>query len=228
MAEIVLAANPGRTPGSPASRRLRAQGKIPAVLYGAETDAQAVTVEWRELRQALTTDKGLNAVITLEVDGEKHMTIVKELQRHPVRRDVLHVDFLVVQRNKPVQAEVPIVLEGEPEKVLKERGVVEQSLHALTIMALPASIPGHLELDVTEMEIGDTLTVGDLTLPSGVTTDVDPEAPVASAQQTRAVEEELAAEEEEGEEGEEDAEGEEGAEGEGGEQAAGESSEGGE
>jgi large subunit ribosomal protein L25 len=223
MAEIVLTAHPGRTTGSPASRRLRAEGKIPAVVYGPETDPQAVTVDWRELRQALTTDKGLNAVITLDVEGEKHMTIVKDLQRHPVRRDVLHIDFLVVQRNKPVQAEVPIVLEGEPAKVIQERGVVDQTMHTLTIMARPADIPGHLEVDITEMEIGDTITLADITLPAGVTTETDPESPVASAQQTRAVEEEVAAAEgEEGEEGEgEEGEGE--GDGEGGE-GGGESS----
>jgi large subunit ribosomal protein L25 len=220
MAEIVLTAVPGRPTGSAASRRLRAEGKIPVVVYGPDTEAQAVTVDWRELRQALTTDKGLNAVVTLSVNGERHMTIVKDVQRHPVRRDVLHVDFLVVERDKPVAADVPIVLEGEPTRVLQERGVVEQSLHALTIMAKPAAIPGHLSIDVSEMEIGDTLTVADLSLPEGVTTEVDPEHPVASAQVTRAVEEEVP----EGEE-EELAEGEEGAEG---EQAEGESSEGGE
>src|SRR4029453_9786500 len=180
MAEIVLQALPGRPTGSAASRRLRAQGKIPAVVYGSGTAAQALTVDWRELRQALTTDKGLNAVITLSVNGDQHMTIVKDLQRHPVRRDVLHVDFLVVERDKPVAADVPIILEGEPTKVLQERGVVEQSLHALTIMAKPASIPAHLTIDITELEIGDTLTVGDLTLPADVTTEVDLEHPIAS------------------------------------------------
>jgi len=226
MAEIVLQALPGRSTGSAASRRLRAQGKIPAVVYGSDTPAQALTVDWRELRQALTTDKGLNAVITLSVNGDQHMTIVKDLQRHPVRRDVLHVDFLVVERDKPVAADVPIILEGEPTKVLQERGVVEQSLHALTIMAKPASIPAHLTIDITELEIGDTLTVGDLTLPADVTTEVDLEHPIASAQVTRAVEAELAeGEEEEGAEGEE---GEEGEGAEGRESEAGESRGGGE
>jgi len=219
MAEIVLEAESGRVTGSAVSRRLRAQGKVPAVMYGAGVEPTAVTVEWRELRLALTTDKGLNAVISLKVDGEKHPTIVKDLQRHPVRRDVLHVDFLVVERDKPVQAEVPIVLEGEPEKVLQERGVVAQELHALTIHAKPAAIPGHLAIDISELEIGDTLTVADLVLPAGVTTDVDLEQAVVSAQVTREAVEAEAVEGAEGEEGEgEGAEGE-GAEGDGGESA---------
>jgi large subunit ribosomal protein L25 len=216
MAEIVLTAETGRPLGSAACRRLRAEGKVPAVVYGTGVDPTPVAIEWRSLRQALTTDKGLNAVITLDVAGDQQMTIVKELQRHPVRRDVLHVDFLVVERDKPVQAEVPIVLEGEPEKVLQERGVVEQILHALTIHAKPAAIPGQIGVDVSELEIGDTITVADLVLPAGVTTDVDLEQAVASAQVTR----EAVAEAAEGEEGEEEegAEGED-AEGEGGESA---------
>jgi large subunit ribosomal protein L25 len=221
MAEIVLAADSGRVTGSAVSRRLRAAGKVPAVMYGHGVEPTPVTVEWRELRMALTTDKGLNAVISLEVDGEKHPTIVKDLQRHPVRRDVLHIDFLVVERDKPVEAEVPIVLEGEPIKVLQERGVVDQQMHSLTVMAKPADIPGHISLDISDLEIGQVITLADLALPAGVTTDADLEQSVVGAQVTRAVEAEAAAVE--GEEGEE-GEGEEGAEGEGGEGGDGESS----
>jgi large subunit ribosomal protein L25 len=204
MAEIVLTAETGRPLGSAACRRLRAEGKVPAVVYGTGVEPTPVAVDWRSLRSALTTDKGLNAVITLDVAGDHQMTIVKDLQRHPVRRDVLHIDFLVVERDKPVVAEVPIVLEGEPEKVLQERGVVAQELHTLTILAKPASIPGQIAVDVSELEIGETITVADLVLPAGVTTDVDVEQAVVSAQVTReAVEAEAA----EGAEGEEDAEG---------------------
>src|SRR5262245_21183796 len=134
MAEITsLKAETGRVLGSAASRRLRAQGKVPAVVYGAGVEPTSVAVEWRELRLALTTDKGLNAVIELDIDGDSHPTIVKDMQRHLVRRDILHVDFLVVERNKPVDADVPIQLEGEAEKVLQQQGVVEQTLHLLTI-----------------------------------------------------------------------------------------------
>jgi large subunit ribosomal protein L25 len=224
MAEIItLAAETGRPIGSAASRRLRASGKIPAVVYGSGVDSQVLTIEWKDLRQALTTEKGLNAVITLEVNGDRHLTIVKDLQRHPVRRDVLHVDFLVVEADKPVSAEVPIVLEGEPTKVLQERGVVEQSLHALTITAKPAAIPGSLSVDISELEIGQTITLAALELPPGVTTEIDLDEPIASAQVTRAVEAEAeAAEEEEAVEGEAVAEGEaEGEEGEGGEEGGG-------
>jgi large subunit ribosomal protein L25 len=221
MAEIVLTAQPGRPTGSAASRRLRATGKVPAVVYGAGVDATSVTVDWKELRSALTTEKGLNAVVTLNVDGESHMTIVKDVQRHPVRRDVLHVDFLVVERDKPVAAEVPVVLEGEPTKVLQERGVVEQLLHMLTVHAKPAAIPGSITVDVSALEIGDTITVADLPLPAGVTTEIEDDQAVATAQVTRAAEAEAAEGEEGAEEGAE-GEGAEGGEPSGGDESGGE------
>jgi len=223
MADIVLAAQSGRATGSSASRRLRATGKVPAVVYGRGTDPRAVSVEWRELRGALTTDQGVNALLTLDLDGRKTKAIVKELQRHPVRRDVIHVDFLEVDPDKPVDTEVTIVLEGEPEKVTREQGVVEQVLNAIVVTGKPADIPGHIAVDVSDLEIGQTITVAELDLPAGLITDVDPEETVATAKITSLA----LAEEEEGEEGEEGeaAEGAEGAEA----QAEGESgSEGGE
>jgi large subunit ribosomal protein L25 len=227
--DITLVATPGRATGSSASRRLRASGKIPAVLYGRGADPRSITVDWRDLRQALTTDKGLNALITLEVDGSRTEAIVKEMQRHPVRRDVLHVDFLAVDVDKPISTDVPIVLEGEATLVIREQGVVDQVMNAIIVQAKPAAIPGHIPIDVSELEIGHTLTVADLVLPDGVTTEVDPEETVVTAQLTSlalAEEEEAEGEEAEGEEGEaaegEAAEGDEGSarpggEGEGGE-----------
>src|SRR5215468_9252109 len=216
--DIVLPAEPGRSTGSAAARRLRANGKIPAVLYGRGADPASLTVEWRQLRSALTTDKGLNALLTLEVDGQQTKAIVKEMQRHPVRRDVLHVDFLAVDIDKPISTDVPIVLEGEAIKVMREQGVVDQVLNAIVVEAKPDAIPGHLAVDVSDLEIGHTITVADLVLPPGVTTEVDPEETVVTAKLTSLAlaEEEEAAEGEEGEEGEEGAT----AEGEGGGEAA--------
>jgi large subunit ribosomal protein L25 len=214
--DITLAATPGRATGSPASRRLRASGKVPAVLYGRGAEPRAITVDWRELRSALTTDKGLNALITLDIDGTRTEAVVKEMQRHPVRRDVLHVDFLSVDVDKPIFTDVPIVLEGEPILVLREQGVVDQVMNAIIVHAKPASVPGHLSVDVSDLEIGHTITVADLVLPAGVTTDADPEEPIVIAQLTSLA---LAEDEGEAEEGEEGEEGET-AEGEGGESAS--------
>ena len=219
--DIVLTAETGRTTGSSASRRLRATGKVPAVLYGRGAEPQALTVDWRELRTALTTDKGLNALLTLKVGSKKTTAIVKEMQRHPVRRDVLHVDFLSVDVDVAVTADVPILLEGEALKVTREQGVVDQVLNALPVQAKPDAIPGHLTVDISDLEIGQTITVAELDLPEGVATEFDLEETVVTAQVTSLAlaEEGEAAEGEEGEAAE-------GAEGEGdeasGDDAAGE------
>ena len=223
--DITLVAEVGRPTGSSASRRLRATGKVPAVLYGRGAEPQAITVDWRELRVALTSEKGLNALINLTVDGSTTPAIVKEMQRHPVRRDVLHIDFLAVDVDKPIATDVPIVMEGEAILVYREQGVVDQVMNAIIVHAKPDRIPGHLSIDISELEIGHTLTVADLVLPEGVTIDADPEETVVTAQLTSlalAEEGEEAVEGEEGEEGEEGAEGE-AAEGEGGEAARAES-----
>jgi large subunit ribosomal protein L25 len=217
--DITLVAETGRTTGSAASRRLRADGKIPAVLYGRGADPVALTVDWRDLRSALTTDKGLNALLTLKVESKRTTALVKELQRHPVRRDVLHVDFLAVDVDVVISTDVPIVLEGEATLVIREQGVVDQVMNAIVVQAKPQDIPGHLSIDVSELEIGHTITVADLQLPPGVATEVDLEETVVTAQLTSLA---LAEEEEaEAEEGEEGVEGE-GVEGEAGEAAEGE------
>src|ERR1700709_437332 len=96
MAEITLQATSGRPTGTGPAKRLRVEGKIPAVVYGLGADPVAVTVDWRPLREALTTEAGLNALIDLHLDGDAALCVVKELQRHPIRGDVLHVDFLRV------------------------------------------------------------------------------------------------------------------------------------
>jgi large subunit ribosomal protein L25 len=218
--DIILTAETGRTTGSSASRRLRATGKVPAVLYGRGAQPTPLTVDWRELRTALTSEKGLNALLTLKVGSKKTTAIVKEMQRHPVRRDVLHVDFLSVDVDVVLTTDVPIVLEGEAIKVLREQGVVDQVLNALVIQAKPDAIPGHLSVDVSDLEIGHTITVADIELPAGVATEVDPEETVVTAQLTSLA----LAEEGEGEEGEEgEGEGEEGEEGETAEGEGGES-----
>jgi large subunit ribosomal protein L25 len=134
---------------------------------------------------------------------------VKSIQRHPVRRSVTHVDFLVVNLNEEITVEVPIVLEGEAKAVLSDGGLVEQMLQTLSVTTTPRNIPNELVIDVSELTIGDAVRIGDLPLPSGVTTALDPDTPVVSAVATRAA---VSAAEEEGEG--EAAEGE-GAEGEG-------------
>ena len=189
MAEITLPAHSGRTTGTRPSKRLRGEGKVPATVYGLGGDSVSVSVDWRELRHALTTDAGMNALINLEIDGHAtELTIVKEMQRHPIKRNVLHIDFLRVSRDVAIEVEVPIVLEGEAEQVTREGGLVEQALFHLTVRAKPGSIPNELTLDISGLTIGESLRVSDLSLPGGVETDVDAEEAVVIGQAPQAVE----------------------------------------
>jgi len=168
----------------------------------------------------LTTDAGVNAVIHLEFDGAKQMSIVKDIQRHPVRRDVIHVDFLRIDPKQDVTVDVPIVMVGEAKEVSDADGMVDQNLFSLTVNAAPDSIPNELEIDISDLVIGDSKRVGDIALPAGVTTDVDVEETVAVGMITRSTLEAMAADEaaeEEAAEGAEASDGEDGEDGEGGE-----------
>ncbi|MBJ7306296.1 MAG: 50S ribosomal protein L25 [Acidimicrobiia bacterium] len=170
---ITLTASTGRIAGSRSSTRLRTDGLVPAVVYGLGRDAIAVSVPWPDLRRALTTEAGLNALITLDVDGQKDLAIIKDLQRHPVRRNVLHIDFLRVDPDAPVAVEVPLILVGEAKLVEARKGIVDQPLKSLTVKAKPADIPSQIEIDITNLDIGVAITVETLTMPAGVTTDID-------------------------------------------------------
>ncbi|MEZ5321883.1 MAG: 50S ribosomal protein L25 [Microthrixaceae bacterium] len=187
MAEVTLTASTGREKGSSASRRLRAAGAVPATVYGMGKDAVSVSVQRADLRRAMTTDAGVNALIRLEVDGaETEYALVKEVQRHTVRRDVIHIDLLRIDPHKEMVLDVPIVLTGEAKKVTGGGGFVDQRLTALQVIVRPDSIPTELVADISDMEVNDTIAVSDLALPRGVTTDVDPATPVVHASLTRA------------------------------------------
>jgi large subunit ribosomal protein L25 len=181
MAEYTLIAEGGRTTGSRSAGRLRSTGRVPAVVYGHGTAPLSVSVDGRELRHALSSDAGLNQLLNLEVDGERHLTLARELQRHPVRNTVVHVDFQIVSRDEVISAEVPVILVGEAKEVEVAKGLIEQPLLSLTVNATPGAIPSSIEVDVTELTIGDMIRVGDLALPAGVTTDIDPDETVVIA-----------------------------------------------
>src|SRR5438270_9117805 len=186
MPEVTLIAEPGRTIGTRSSGRLREDGRIPAVVYGHGITPLSVSVDRKQLRAVLHTDAGHNAVINLTVGGDRHLTIVKDLQRHPVRNEVIHVDFLVVNPNEQVTVDVPIILTGEAKEVANANGTVDQQMHTLSITTTPGNIPNDITIDVSGLNIGDTVRVGDLPLPAGVVTSLDPEEAVVTAQVTRA------------------------------------------
>jgi large subunit ribosomal protein L25 len=203
---------------------MRKQGLVPGVLYG-NGEPVAISIAERELRRALTGGGGLHAILDVEIDGkgETHASILKEYQVDPVRGGVTHVDLQEVRLDRAIEASVAVqLLGGEDAPGVREGGVLSQPLREVTVEALPLEVPEHLELDVSQMDIGATLRISDLIVPDGVAFLDDPEMVVATiTAPTKVVEpepteEELAALEAEAEL----AEGEEGAEGEAAEGAA--------
>ena len=208
MADLVLNTEEKTTIGSRSSRRLRRDGKVPGVLYGLGQDPEIFSVDYGDLRGALTTDAGLNALIQLSVNGTNQLSILKTLQRHPVKDEVIHVDFMRVDPNQELAVEVPIVLEGVAKKVTDQNGMVDQTMFSLSVLSLPDSIPNELTADVSELEINDAIRVSDVVLPEGVRTEVDPEEAIAVGTVTRSTMESMAAEEASEVEGDEEMEGE--------------------
>ncbi len=219
MSELLLTAHTGRSTGTRSSRRLRAEGMVPGVVYGLGKESVAVAVEWPALRKALITDAGVNALLTLDIDGEKQLSIVKDIQRHPTRRDVIHVDYIRLDPNAEVEVEVPVILIGEAREVTQVSGMVDQTMFSLPVLSKPDSIPTELTADISSLEVGSTITVDDVELPEGVRAAVDGDETVATAVVTRSTIEAMRAEDEaEVAEGEEGAEGE--SEGDGGDDAS--------
>lgn len=182
-----MAAEPRPQKGSAPARRFRREGKVPAVVYGLEAEPITVTVSERELRNVLHR-VGVNALINLECEGDAMLTMAREVQRHPIKGDLLHVDFVRIRADQPVQAEVAVHLTGEPAG-LKEGGVLEHALFTVTVTAKPREIPEHLEIDVSALNIGDQKRVSDLVAPEGVEILTDPEGVVANVLVPRVIEE---------------------------------------
>jgi large subunit ribosomal protein L25 len=157
--------------GSRETRRLRKQGIVPGVLYG-RSEPIAIAVEVRELRRALTGKAGLHSILDVEIDGtgSSHASILKEYQLDKVRGGVTHVDLQEVRLDRPIHASVAVqLIGGEDAPGVREGGVLSQPLRELNVEALPLEVPEHLELDVSQMAMGDTLRLADIKVPDGVT-----------------------------------------------------------
>jgi large subunit ribosomal protein L25 len=185
MPEVTLTAETGREIGSSSTRRLRAQGKIPGVVYGHGSDPIPVAVVGREFQVAMSGEAGLNTLLSLEVGSNSFLTLARDIQHHPFKNVVTHVDFLIVSADELISAEVTINLVGEPVEVQHGDGIVDQQLFTLAIKAKPADIPTSVELDISELTIGAALHVSDITIPRGVELETDPEATVVAGQPPR-------------------------------------------
>jgi large subunit ribosomal protein L25 len=192
--------------GKGVARKLRAVGRVPAVLYGHGEDATTLSVDSKELFHLLHT-AGSNVVLDLVVNGKKHLAMPREIQRDHVRGQYLHVDFLEIRRDEKVTVDVPINLIGESAGV-KAGGVLEHHLWDLKIECLPQDVPESVEADISALQVGDSLRVADIVVPDACTLLTPEEETVASVVPPQAREvEEVEAEAEEGEVAEEEAEG---------------------
>ncbi len=174
MADVTLTAEPRTETGSAAAGRLRRQGKCPAIVYGLSSDATAVTVPAHELGLLLGAPGGVNTPITLSMDGKNVLTLARQIQRHPTRGDLVHVDFIRVDRDVAVSAEVPIQIVGDAPGV-NMGGRLEQAIFVIPVTAKPEEIPASVEVDVSGLEMMDAVHVRDLALPAGVVTSLEPD-----------------------------------------------------
>jgi large subunit ribosomal protein L25 len=162
--QIALTAEARPGDGKGEARALRHEGRVPAVAYGSGLDSTPVHVDARELRYALNTEAGENAVIKLQIADDTHLAMARQIHRHPVRRDVLHLDFVTINRNQAVVVDVPIHVLGEI-----DGAIISQPLNSLSIEVLPLEVPDSFEVSVEGLEVGDVIRVSDVVIPDGVT-----------------------------------------------------------
>jgi large subunit ribosomal protein L25 len=221
MAEQKLVAEPRAGTGKGFARKLRAAGRVPAVLYGSGVESTPLSVDSKDLFHVLHTGAGTNVLVDLVVDGDEHLIIPRDVQRDHIRGRFVHVDFLAVRRDEKLHLSVPVRLVGDSVGV-KVGGVVEHHLWELEVECLPADVPEAIDADISALEIGMSLRVSDLVAPRGTTILTNPEESVVAVQQPQMaveVEEEEAAEGEAVEGEAPEGEGEEGARAEGSEDA---------
>lgn len=208
MAEKLVAEKRDGT-GKGVARKLRAAGRVPAVLYGGGIDTVSLSVDARDLYHLMHTSAGANVLVDLVVDGKKQLALPREIQRDHIKGVFVHVDFLAVRADEKLTVSVPVRIVGESPGV-KAGGVVEHHLWELQVECLPTQVPEAIEADVSQLEIGMSLRVADLAAPRDAAILTAPDESVVAVQQPQArvelEEEEAAAEEAELAEGEEAAE----------------------
>jgi large subunit ribosomal protein L25 len=223
--ERKLKTEPRAQIGKGAARKIRAGGRVPAVVYGRDVDPLHVSIDAKELFHLLHTDAGMNVLVDMKVNSDTFLAMPREVQRDHIRGQFLHVDFLRIKRDEKIGVEVPIHLVGESHGV-KEGGVVEHHLWTLHLECFPQDVPTSIEADITALGINESLKVLELEIPDNLTLLTSPDEVIVSVvpPQILRVEEEVAAEAEE-EAAAAEAEAAEGAEGEQAPQEGGESEE---
>ncbi|HEX3926369.1 MAG TPA: 50S ribosomal protein L25 [Gemmatimonadales bacterium] len=169
MQHLNLAAESRTNTGKGPARALRRAGKIPAVLYGHSIAARSLAVDHQVFAKVLDLIGGEAALLDVSIDGEAPIkALVREVQRNPVRRsDVIHLDLYAIVENEPITVEVPVHIIGTAEGVRNQGGVLDHHLHRITLRVLPADIPDHIEVDVTNLTVGHAIHISDIVVPKG-------------------------------------------------------------
>jgi large subunit ribosomal protein L25 len=174
--------------GKGAARKLRAEGKLPAVVYGGEGDTDHISLDAHDAEYLFRNISVDNTIVDLEIEGEKEpvQTLVREIQTHPWKATLLHVDFLRIQKGVAVEMDVPLNLVGTPEGVKNSGGVLEQIIHNLAIRCIPSKIPETIEVDVSGLDVNDVLHISDITVDEGIEIMIAPERTICSVAPPRA------------------------------------------
>jgi large subunit ribosomal protein L25 len=189
MATASLSATSRTATGKGVARKLRAAGKVPGVVYGHAREPQALELDNREVERLLEKIAAASTVIDLSIDGTPRRTLIREIQRHPIRPGIVHIDFLELVAGEKVTVEVRIAFEGTPIGVRSDGGIFEETLHEVEIEVDPGNIPDRLAVDVSELAIGHSLHVSDIKAPEGVEILTDGEVTICLCSAPRTEEE---------------------------------------
>jgi len=194
MATASLTGETRNETGKGVSRKLRAAGRVPAVVYGHAREPQALSLTTRELEKLLSQIATGSTVVELTLGGTTTKTLIREVQRHPFKKQILHVDFQELVAGEKVSVEIPLVFVGVPEGVRLSGAILEQILHSIEVLVDPSNIPNHIDVDVTNLAMGHSLHVRELTLPAGLEVLSEEDATVCAVAAPRAAVEETPAE----------------------------------
>jgi large subunit ribosomal protein L25 len=178
MATASLNATTREERGTGVARKIRQTGRVPAVIYGHGREPQSLTLDTREIEKLLSQVSAASTVIDLSIGGTTARTLIREIQRHPFKRHIVHIDFQELVAGEKVTVSVPVRFVGVAEGVRNSGGILEETMHQLHIRVDPSLIPDHVDVDVTALTIGHSLHIRDIALPTGVSVLDDPGATI--------------------------------------------------
>ncbi len=185
--KIELQAFPFQSKSKGDVKRLRKQGKIPAVLYGHKEKTKSFYIEMKDFKEVLELMQEEMVLVNLKLEGKKHLCVIKSIQHNPITSNLLHIDFQHIHKKEKIKTSIPIHLIGEA-KGIKKGGILDQNLHEVTLRCLPDQLPAHIDVDVSELDLGETIHLKDLPY-KDLEFELTPDTPVVSVLEPKVVEE---------------------------------------